>query len=580
MKILVLGNGFDLDHNLPTSYIDFLNFCNCVLDMNKPELLGKLKPTQKEYIEILKNSEGIKNTFLAFLENNYLLKYFNSKIKLHGDNWIDFECEIKSIVNEFKALELEFENSNQYSYNIDANHKIHKILNDLGIDYLDSTSWSEHDLSLVHKDLCRSLNNFSHALEYYISVFINNTPVKGVSPDIIDFDANKVLTFNYSYTYERVYGGVRWNESIDHIHGVAIDDPYNESNIILGITTYEKELQNYYVEFEKYFQRITKKTGNEYTKWLQKVKDKNEKMEVMFFGHSLGVTDSDIIKDLIHYNSVVKIYYVDEQTHQQIVANLIEILGKDKLINFVSGDNPKLEFIKQRNHCIDNTAGIEITRDIHTLYQLHTLSKKAIDELQLKLKTKIEAKDLSYFYSQRKVISLFESLKHYGLEFAIQSDFLAICEKLDFKKNAHGKIQFYDEREWYDYTPWDEEILCDKETVQLISKINKSNEKRFLEDDSSKILTLKSSKEIKDSLIHLLEEENPDDAYWKQLRELFNLMYKNPLFENALKLIKPEKLSLPIRAKFIHFENDYYEYCYYTGYAEQMEEAEQYEENI
>lgn len=34
MKILVLGNGFDLDHNLPTSYMDFLHFCNYVLEMD------------------------------------------------------------------------------------------------------------------------------------------------------------------------------------------------------------------------------------------------------------------------------------------------------------------------------------------------------------------------------------------------------------------------------------------------------------------------------------------------------------------------------------------------------------------
>jgi len=31
MKILVLGNGFDVDHDLPTSYYNFMNFCNKVL---------------------------------------------------------------------------------------------------------------------------------------------------------------------------------------------------------------------------------------------------------------------------------------------------------------------------------------------------------------------------------------------------------------------------------------------------------------------------------------------------------------------------------------------------------------------
>ena len=30
MEILIIGNGFDLEHNLPTSYKDFLEFCRRV----------------------------------------------------------------------------------------------------------------------------------------------------------------------------------------------------------------------------------------------------------------------------------------------------------------------------------------------------------------------------------------------------------------------------------------------------------------------------------------------------------------------------------------------------------------------
>ena len=154
-------------------------------------------------------------------------------------------------------------------------------------------------------------------------------------------------------------------------------------------------LQNYYVEFEKYFQRITKRTGNDYKKWLQQRKGIKEKIEVMFFGHSLDATDSDIIRELVcNDNSFVKIYYYNDHAHQQIVANLIEIIGKDNLINLVSGLNPRIQFIKQRKHRMDNTAGIEITRDIRTLYTLHTLSNNTIDAILDKLKEKIKIKDI------------------------------------------------------------------------------------------------------------------------------------------------------------------------------------------
>lgn len=35
MDILVLGNGFDLAHGLPTGYINFLEFCERVMPIYK-----------------------------------------------------------------------------------------------------------------------------------------------------------------------------------------------------------------------------------------------------------------------------------------------------------------------------------------------------------------------------------------------------------------------------------------------------------------------------------------------------------------------------------------------------------------
>ena len=176
MKILVLGNGFDLDHDLPTSYMDFLNFCNYILEMDNPfsTAIEKLKPAQKNYVEKLKTCESVKNTFLSLLRNNHLLNYFNAKTATKGENWIDFEREIKSIVNEFKVIEYELKQSKQYNYSISFDHIIHQILNDLGLGAVDTTTWNEIVLSALHKDLCYSLNNFSVALEYYIYNFVKH----------------------------------------------------------------------------------------------------------------------------------------------------------------------------------------------------------------------------------------------------------------------------------------------------------------------------------------------------------------------------------------------------------------------
>ena len=134
MKILVLGNGFDIDHNLPTSYIDFLNFCNYILEMDDPNssTVNELKPAQLKYAETLKTCTPIKETFVAYLKNNCLLNYFNARKKAQGENWIDFEREIKSVVSEFKSIELELKESNNSSCHIDRNRKVYKILQQLG----------------------------------------------------------------------------------------------------------------------------------------------------------------------------------------------------------------------------------------------------------------------------------------------------------------------------------------------------------------------------------------------------------------------------------------------------------------
>ncbi len=582
MKILVLGNGFDLDHDLPTSYMDFLNFCNYILEMDNPDSssIKKLKPSQIEYTEILKLSKPVKDAFLTFLRNNHLLNYFNSKLSKQGEHWIDFESEIKYIVNEFKNIEFKLKQSNQNDYVTGANHKIHQILKDLGLSCMDRDTWDEISLSAIHKDLCISLNRFAIALEYYIHVFINNTPITGVSPDIIDFNANKVLSFNYSNTYERVYTGVHWDESIDHVHGVALGNLAEEPNIILGITSNEELLQSYYVEFEKYFQRITKRTGNDYKKWLQPRPRIKQKVEVMFFGHSLDFTDSDIILDLIdHENSTIKIYYYDEDSHQRIVSNLISIIGKEKLIKSVSGANPKIILKNQQKHRIDNTAGIEITRDIHSLYSLYELSNIDIEKLLIKIQQKIELKDLSYFYSQEKAINLFEATKYNSIDFTKKEDFIGICESIDFEKDKNGKLVIYNEHDWYDHSPWGDEIECNKETSLLINEINKANMKRFQKEESAKsyakILTLETSEEMKDELIEIFKEENPTVEYWKMLEELIPLIYKNKTFEKALAMIEKESLSIAIRSKYAHFYSNYETYCFNISYAEQMAEYNQ-----
>lgn len=328
MKILVLGNGFDVDHHLPTSYADFLNFSRLVLqhNLNGNDIgTGKqIKNAQEKHLKKMLANRDLHNEFNHLLRDNLLFRYFWNRIKSDGENWIDLEREIRIVVSELKELEAAFRSSGRSVYKIERKHKIVQLMRDLGLPSK-TLVWDESSLNRIHDTLCKDLENFSKALELYIVNVINNTPVEGVSPDVIDFDADKVISFNYSNTYERVYNELRRNADIEYIHGQAIGETSNYSSIVLGITSGSDVGQSNYVEFEKYYQRITKKTGNNYKKWLQSINSGDRKIEVLFFGHSLDSSDSDVITDLIcNKQTSIRIVYHSQKAYRQIVSNLIE----------------------------------------------------------------------------------------------------------------------------------------------------------------------------------------------------------------------------------------------------------------
>lgn len=584
MKLLVLGNGFDVDHGLPTSYKEFLYFCLYIMrdKGSHGEYYERLTTVQKQYAKQLDKNKKLTNRFIKLLNDNHLFDYFYIQLDRQGKNWIDLERELKSIVRELRAIEEEYDASKLFQYAAKSEHKIHDLIENLGIKNVDSGKIDEVSLDYIHDILCDSLNSFSKALELYIVSFINTTTIRGVSPDIIDFDATNIVTFNYSKTYERVYGGIHWREEVDHIHGMAQDDLAEETNIVLGVTTSaEKQNKNRYVEFEKYFQRITKRTGSKYKEWLRSVPNGVNTVEVMFFGHSLDSSDSDIINDLIsNPNTKITICYHSEKAQKDIVANLTEIVGKNKLIEYVSGKKPKIVFKKQRKHQHNNTAGVEIERDIRKLYKLYTLKSTDVSSLLEKIERKIQNKKLSYFFTQIKVVDLFEALKFVGEKKYAAELFLEFCEKLNVETTQRGELKIFDYEEWSGETPWGDTIECSSETKKLIDLVNDSNKVR-IEKQKEKlpyahIHKLQSKDEIKVELLKILGEE-VSDQYWTNLNNLMHEMVENEVFYDAVRQLENDEYPIIINAKMRHFVQAFYETVYDYQLQKEWEEQQRQE---
>lgn len=423
MNILVIGNGFDLAHELPTTYPQFLEFCKRVFPIyQNPEGRG-VDLYQKEYLyewnfnkevkEALKdayksrrkiiverNQSQIKTDYpkldemYSAIRENIWIEYFFQCNMYQKKNWIDFESEISKVVQSLDKDRRGF----KFEYNTQLISN--KFLNE---------KYYEANPSITYKQLrdklLRDLNRLIRAFELYLTEYVEKIDVKVISPDIKDIAAilyndrgqngilygilfSKVISFNYTNIYEQIYlnkYNIDSNDYVDYIHGKAdINNTIETNNMVLGIDEYlgkkKRNKQVEFIAFKKFYQRIHKGTGCKYKEWIDTIKEdfadyqielekskteKNimnlkavtnklkkqylNKHHVYIFGHSLDVTDKDILRDLILNDNVhTTIFYHNKDAMGQQIANLVKVIGQDELIRRTGGSMRTIEFIPQK----------------------------------------------------------------------------------------------------------------------------------------------------------------------------------------------------------------------------------------
>lgn len=397
MNILVIGNGFDLAHGLPTRYIDFMNYLNVIHILHtfksvRGTFTTDTSPTtdtslesivDKNYIDyIIDNNSNISQV----LRENILEKYHNewakdfpkelmnifskdtSKInswyeyfchlikknKLQ-DNWIDFEAEISKVIKKIEnnipkdVIENTDKEERCKSKNQDATNSypsIYELMEENNNCFDSKTQQNKFILHLEH-----DLSDFINALDYYVTFIDEINNLKCLS-DIKNIKIDKIISFNYTDTYRRCYSKNMSDENIHFIHGKAnrtLGD--SASKLVLGtndtLSDQEKDSNISCVKFKKYFQRIYKRTGNDYKRFLKEADEERsgETIRSYFFGHSLAATDGDVIRRVIEASDYVVIFYHDDMQHREAITNLVTVLGRDKLIEYAE---ERIEFRKQR----------------------------------------------------------------------------------------------------------------------------------------------------------------------------------------------------------------------------------------
>ena len=450
MNILVIGNGFDLAHELPTKYSDFLEFCKRVFPIYENTEGRSTNLYQREYLfewifnkeikDALKSAYRSRNKINAkekessiqtdyprldemysVIKNNIWIEYFLQCNMYQKENWIDFESEISKVIqsldddmrglSELYSIEdIVCDLSNEflkekYSNYIDAVQPVNPIINDCS----EGITFKE-----IRNKLLDDLNSFIRAFEIYLTEYVEKIDCKLISPDIqrtLPKEFMKingmpvynacVLSFNYTNTYQRLYidkvGKYKhFGRNIDYIHGKAdISNTIESNNMVLGIDEYLPENRKNndieFIAFKKFYQRIYKNTGCRYKEWLESIQsayaaslkseanckkfmdyammrhDNEEAMQwfnkiqeyakirdeevhnLYIFGHSLDITDKDILRDLILNDNVyTTIFHHDKDTMGQQIANLVKVIGQDELIRRTGGSAKTIEFKQQQ----------------------------------------------------------------------------------------------------------------------------------------------------------------------------------------------------------------------------------------
>lgn len=193
----------------------------------------------------------------------------------------------------------------------------------------------------ILKFLRNQLDDVIKLLRFYFQKYFQKN-VKPIS-QAADITPSYVISFNYTNTY-KIYGIKP--EDVFHVHGNL-----EKGNMVLGFND-DKPKNLDFVYFKKYFQRIQKRTGYMEESRFHLVENEYSHTEIPvvthFFGHSMDITDKDIIKKLNDLSSRFVIYYRDQEDFEKKVINLIKIFGKKGATKDIQ--NGKFEYVECEEH--------------------------------------------------------------------------------------------------------------------------------------------------------------------------------------------------------------------------------------
>lgn len=395
MNILVIGNGFDLAHGLPTKYTDFLEWITKYQQFYSYSTRKRAAGYRETNDSILKYfnklfydnmNKDICDEIYRLVYDNIWIQYFQQCKMYKKENWIDFESEISEVIQLFdKEMHKHSENDtfreaiNDYHMEFYCKRGRKDII---AIQSIIRNLPEEITFKEIRNRFLDDLNRLIRVLEIYLCDYADKLVIEKKSPDIEGLEVDFILSFNYTHIFSKLYSVSSQSKKeiadpFDYLHGEAkINNTIETNNMVLGIDEYlpkkRKNEETEFIAFKKFYQRIYKQTGNEYKRWVeiiknhvQEIDDKIKKQypvqipynkipnkcrnQLFIFGHSLDITDKDVLREMILNDNVyTTIYYPDKKELGRKIANLVKIIGQDELIRRTGGNTKTIQFVLQK----------------------------------------------------------------------------------------------------------------------------------------------------------------------------------------------------------------------------------------
>lgn len=388
-RLIIVGNGFDLAHGLPTGYCDFIdwywrgvfnsfknpyqytfNYEDKLIKFNidifnlPVQIVEGFKTINNhlEYIEFVQscsklNIDTESFDYIDFTKNPFFQIINNQR---HIQNWVDIENEyyrllkdclkeendnsrVKKLNEEFEQVKKLFETYLNEEVMEKFNFKYKEALLDIAsifkINTFNLNEFSAND----HEDLIKFESKFLKAKS-------DNNLKKEISIGNIT-QTNLFLNFNYTKTIEVYVDAINLNLGLNNygetseiqIHG-KLNDRDNEINFGFGdemdnhYKLIEEKGDNEYLKNIKSFQYLQ---NSNYRKMLDFIDSGN--FQVYIMGHSCGLSDRILLNKIFEHDNCrsIKVFYhefdkpkADGRTdnYTEIVQNISRHFNKKEMM--------------------------------------------------------------------------------------------------------------------------------------------------------------------------------------------------------------------------------------------------------